>query len=993
MSGPVVLRLEVDTKTGEASVKRLGTTIDNTMNRVGGAVDKSAKRQAAAMDRMHRRAQTLTKTLRRLATLGIAGFTAALGASIKIGAQFELSAQQVANIAGAAGDGMAQLSEKARELGRTTAFTAAQVMMGMQSLASMGMKTDEISESIEHAIKLSGMFGAEVSVASEMIAVSMKMLGTETSGIQDLTDQFAVTVQNSLFPSLENLSSAYMTAAQAGSAFSYSTEQVLRGLVLFRNAGIRARKAGMYYKMSLQQLVAETPKLSRALEKIGLTHDEVNPMMNDAVDIFKRLAESNFDAETAIEMFQKTYGTAVLSIINSIRTGTAGLEALDESMLNRHETVKKGYERMMDTIDGWWKQLKSTFEEMAIAIFTTYQPMLKDALQDLTQRAMAFAERMKDPEVQAKIREFFTNVFDAIQTVIDALIDLAKFGIRAADAIAKFVDHVGLMNLALGYGAIKIAGFVRDSIILISHLKAAGAAAKAAALNFAAFWAAVVGPATIMAAASAGFVALTLESNRLARSIKAANKRAAEFSITIAEQRKKMALLKEIYGEAGSEAWETWANTKSILDSSREAIEGMGLDFKQVAEEIMYAGGTMEAAENVLERMVGHTDDIRVSLDGITFEKFLALEDVVQLSNDWEAVLEKVGISADTLWKKFEKSNQTMSDLEGIIKEVVGQEYDINITFDPNRIKKLQLEITKAVGDGGKAGADIFSEKIVEKARKNVAPGLAAAMYESAAKGDYIGYMALLKNQMYEYIKAAVIQSFIDGLLQRQVIEPLIAILDGIEWHLESSIESGLTKFDLALEASSQIMSQWYPFIERVVHATERYAPAIEQVVDDTRALANSAISQRSAFDGLGAKIYSNRDSMGRLREAFDGLRDKSGELGSSFSRAATTLEQSSGRYKQGSQYSSYTTTTNIRDWDAPGRWDFFEVGISSVPKSGLAFLHKGEKIVPKAHAQKGGPQQNVVINITALDPVGMQKVVEDEIRPRLAEINRRTWG
>ena len=92
-------------------------------------------------------------------------FTGLMTASAVVGARFDREVSFMGAIANATGSEVDQLSEKARELGRTTMFSATQAAQAMQNLARSGMDTNEIIAASGPSLKLAGAAGTDMATS------------------------------------------------------------------------------------------------------------------------------------------------------------------------------------------------------------------------------------------------------------------------------------------------------------------------------------------------------------------------------------------------------------------------------------------------------------------------------------------------------------------------------------------------------------------------------------------------------------------------------------------------------------------------------------------------------------------------------------------------------------------------------------------------------------------------------------------------------------
>ncbi len=148
--------------------------------------------------------------------------TAPFKEASRIFAQFDDSMRSVAAVTSASAGDFQKLTQQAKDLGATTAFTAQQVAEGMASLGRMGLSSGEISGSIASMMDLSRATGTDLAQASQIAANNMAVFGINASQAAKVADILAVTA-NSSAQTLTDFGEVLKTAgARRGAAPSAS---------------------------------------------------------------------------------------------------------------------------------------------------------------------------------------------------------------------------------------------------------------------------------------------------------------------------------------------------------------------------------------------------------------------------------------------------------------------------------------------------------------------------------------------------------------------------------------------------------------------------------------------------------------------------------------------------------------------------------------------------------------------------------------------------
>ncbi|GAG79717.1 unnamed protein product [marine sediment metagenome] len=164
-------------------------------------------------------------------------------ASALVGKKFGQTLTETATIARATGEELTALSDKARELGKTTKFTAEQAARGMYDLASAGMTTVQVIEAIEYSMKLAGATGAQLHQSTRLVAASLKQFGMDASETKRITDTFASAITSSQL-TMDRLTEAMKYAGTTGAALNWTIEETTAAVAQFADLGLEGSMAG-----------------------------------------------------------------------------------------------------------------------------------------------------------------------------------------------------------------------------------------------------------------------------------------------------------------------------------------------------------------------------------------------------------------------------------------------------------------------------------------------------------------------------------------------------------------------------------------------------------------------------------------------------------------------------------------------------------------------------------------------------------------------------
>ncbi|MEK9749125.1 MAG: phage tail tape measure protein, partial [Pseudomonadales bacterium] len=137
-----------------------------------------------------------TVALAGLATAGIAAVGAGLTSAFNQAREFEQSMADVSAITGATGQTLQGLSELARDMGATTAFSAKEAAEGIQFLGMAGFETSEIMDALPSTLNLAAAAGMELGAAADIASNIMSGMGMSAGELGGVVDKLAQTSRN-----------------------------------------------------------------------------------------------------------------------------------------------------------------------------------------------------------------------------------------------------------------------------------------------------------------------------------------------------------------------------------------------------------------------------------------------------------------------------------------------------------------------------------------------------------------------------------------------------------------------------------------------------------------------------------------------------------------------------------------------------------------------------------------------------------------------------
>lgn len=338
----------------------------------------------------------------------------ALYGMIKPAVDFEYAMAKVGAITNEAADsdGFKKLSEKARELGRTTQYTSAQAAEAMQYLGMAGFNTQQILAATPAALNLAIAgnmdLGRTADIASNILT-GFNIKAEETARVADVLAQASRTTN----VNVEMLGETMKYAAPVASAVGGTLEETAALAGVLGDAGIQATMSGTMLRAAYLRLAAPVGKGAKALDKmkntLHLTAEEMPDVakqaavtqahltqmgvavfdksgkMRSMVDILKDMSVALKDAsdqkklETVKAIFGDRAAAGALNIFKSIEN--MRFDEVMDKINHSHGAAQEMADRMKATTKGAFLELKSAAESVAISFGTVLLPSMTEAMQ------------------------------------------------------------------------------------------------------------------------------------------------------------------------------------------------------------------------------------------------------------------------------------------------------------------------------------------------------------------------------------------------------------------------------------------------------------------------------------------------------------------------------------------------------------------------------------------------------------------------------------
>ena len=293
---------------------------------------------------------------------------------------FESQMSTVQAISGASGAQMGELTEKAKQMGTTTSFTATEAGQALEYMAMAGWKTNDMLNGLEGIMHLAAASGEDLGATSDIVTDALTAFGLAASDSAHFADVLAAASSNSN-TNVSMMGETFKYAAPVAGALGYSIEDTALAIGLMANAGIKGTQAGTALRGALTNLTKPSKENAAYMEKLGISITDSEGNVRSLSDLigtlrerFSELTEAE-KAEYAAGIAGKEAMSGLLAIVNA---SEADYQKLAHAIDTCNGSAQKMAETKLDNYAGQVTLLKSAADGLKIAVGEQLAPALTD---------------------------------------------------------------------------------------------------------------------------------------------------------------------------------------------------------------------------------------------------------------------------------------------------------------------------------------------------------------------------------------------------------------------------------------------------------------------------------------------------------------------------------------------------------------------------------------------------------------------------------------
>jgi TP901 family phage tail tape measure protein len=498
---------------GQLKIPAIFTAVDKFTKvtaTMGRGVQNFATKTEIAVARADRAFTKVMSPISRVKN-AIGGLGLALGGAALIGGvisvvgifkDFEQSNANLAAVMGKTKTEIVALSDDAKRLGASTAFTASQVSGLQTEFAKLGFKEEEILGATEATLSLAAATGTELPQAAAQVGAALRAFGLDADEATRVSNVFAAATSKSALD-MSKLETGISTVAPVAAKFGFSIEDTTALLGKLSDAGFDASSAATATRNIILNLADSNGKLAKAL---GGPVNSLDDMVNGMVNLDKK----GVDLAKMLELTDKRSVAAFATFVD----GADAVGGLSKELQAAEGFADQMAKTQLDTLGGSITILQSAYEGFVLSLEDGTGAMsqnIRFVVEVATEMfnlgsgtALATEELDKGQKVVRKWAERSIVALKILGYITAGLVAWKIALIAAKVVMVGYNIGLGIMGALSGTASIAIG---KNTVALYSY-KIASALASAATWAFGAALSVGLWPITLTVAAIAALVAI-----------------------------------------------------------------------------------------------------------------------------------------------------------------------------------------------------------------------------------------------------------------------------------------------------------------------------------------------------------------------------------------------------------------------------------------------------------------------------------------------------
>lgn len=371
--GKIIIDTKVDNSGIELGVKKIDNSLSDTAKKAINTFNKAVVGIGTALG-------------------GISGY------AFKVGSDFEEGMSKVQAISGATGEEMLKLTDKAKEMGAKTKFSATESAEALQYMGMAGWKTQDMLDGLAGIMNLAAASGEELGLTSDIVTDALTAFGMKANESAHFADVLAQ-ASSASNTNVAMLGESFKYVAPLAGSLGYSAEDTSIALGLMANAGIKSSQAGTTLKTALVNMAKPTGDMAEIMDKYNISLTNSDGSMKSLHEVMNTLREKMggldkaTQSATMAQLFGKESLAGMLAVINA---SPEDYEKLTNAIYNCDGASQQMADTMNNNLKGDFTILKSALEGLGIELYNSFSKPMRDIVKSANETVTQLIDVFKN---------------------------------------------------------------------------------------------------------------------------------------------------------------------------------------------------------------------------------------------------------------------------------------------------------------------------------------------------------------------------------------------------------------------------------------------------------------------------------------------------------------------------------------------------------------------------------------------------------------------
>lgn len=392
-----------------------------------------------------------------------AGAVAAGTAAINAGKSFEAGMGEVQAISGASRKDLEALTNKAKEMGATTKFSATQASEGLKYMAMAGWNSQQMIDGLPGVMNLAAASGEDLGTVSDIVTDALTAMGLKASDSAHFADVLA-TAASSSNTNVAMMGETFKYAAPLAGTLGYNIEDLSQAIGLMANAGIKGSQSGTSLRSILTRLASPPSDAAKAMEKYGISIKNSDGSMKSLMEVMENMRDSlqglpeDEKAAAASAIGGQEAMSGLLAIVDA---SESDFNKLSKAIDNASGAAQDQADIMNDNLQGALYELGSAAESAGIELYDNIKNPAKKAVRAAATEIRSLSTTIKDNGIEAIVPEETITTVKNLGTTAKAV---GAGGLKVLGGAAQFAGEniqtvlpvaASLLTVIKGYTVVK----------------------------------------------------------------------------------------------------------------------------------------------------------------------------------------------------------------------------------------------------------------------------------------------------------------------------------------------------------------------------------------------------------------------------------------------------------------------------------------------------------------------------------------------------------